>query len=50
MINSEKTETLEYLEGEWNAITAPFLDGLKDKDPEYLKGFIAGLSHRFNLD
>lgn len=50
MKNSEKIENLQFDNGEWDAITAPFLDCLKGKDPDYIRGFIEGLSARFQLN
>lgn len=50
MTNLEKTETLQFSDGEWDAITAPFLNALKDKDPDYIRGFIEGIAYRFQLN
>lgn len=45
-----KTRTPQFKEGEWNAITAPFLDELEGKDSEYIKGFLEGIAYRFQLN
>jgi hypothetical protein len=43
-----KTETQK--DGEWDAITANFLDYLGEKDPDFIKGFLDGIAYRFKVE
>jgi hypothetical protein len=47
MATQYKNKPQSFTDGEWDAITAPFLQFLEDKDPDFIQGFLNGIAYRF---
>jgi len=46
-MQSTTAKSPEYRQGEWESITAFYLDHLEGKSPEYIQGVIDGIQYRF---